>query len=487
VKVILAVAGVLLLFGSFFVLVDSEDMTIQTGTGERVEADVFLDAEKVGFSDDGSIGIDTEDLKEAETVRLKGTKNGISYDLSYPVSKVNITEEKSVLEIASQKIGYHKLRFYIKSNNKSLNGVVSNEGQRIGQTNNASIYVSPEKLKYGDLTLNGTYNGSNFSIYYNYEESMRDSRNLDFYIEKNELKSIIFDARSLDSSKIEQNVLDYVNDVRNGEDVPQPSSPPTDDLSNFSIEEFEPLPEITEVNPVVERKFVQYNMPDYLDMNNRLRADARAKSEEMKNNEYFSHESPSGTGVFQRLKNKEIFFITGGENLYKTGEIPYYWDEEDVARSIVRGWEDSPGHRSLMVDRDRLYSDAGLGVSCTEKTCYATLVTAQMMKVTNTYLEDDYCTYADINNPGWSLNYPTDVNINMKVDGSVDAYLVDNGKKEYEECLDRDRIDSFKEFERTEGFEYSYEDADQGDAVVISSNEDSNVTMKINYSGDQYP
>lgn len=300
---------------------------------------------------------------------------------------------------------------------------------------------------------------------------MRDSRRLDFYIRRNKLKSIIFDARALNQSKIEEEVLDYVNDVRNGEDVPPPSSPPSE-TSNFTIPEIEPLPEITLVNATDEEKFVQYEMPDYLDMNSRLRADARSKSEEMKENKYFSHESPSGAGYSERLKDRKIFFITGGENLHKTGEIPYYWDEVDVARSIVRGWEDSPGHRSLMVDRDRMYSDAGIGVSCTKDSCYATLVTAQMMKVTNTYLEDDYCTYSHINNPGWGLSYPTDVKINMKVDGNVDAYIVDNGKEEFDECVDADQVQSFKEFERTEGFEHSYEDADQGDAIVLASNQD---------------
>lgn len=482
-RVKFAIIGVLVFLGLIFTAVGTDGMNIKTNEGDPINSDVYLDGEKVGFSDDGTIDIDAEDLNKSETIRLQGKRNGISYDVSYPVSKVNITEEGPILEIPSRKIGSHKLRFYVKSNNKTLNGNLSNNGQQIGQTYNGTIYVSPDNLEYGDLTLNGTYNGSNFSILYNYEESMRDSRDLGFYIRKNKLKSIIFDARTLDRSEIEQEVLNYVNDVRNGEEVLPPSSPPSE-TSNLTVPEIESLPEFTRVNTTDEEQFVKYEMPGFLDMESGLRADARSKSEEMKDQKYFSHESPSGTGYSERLKDREIFFITGGENLHKTGEIPYYWDEEDVARSIVRSWEDSPGHRSLMVDRDRMYSDAGIGVSCTKNSCYTTLVAAQMMKVTNTYLEDDYCTYSYINNPGWGLNYPADAKINMDVDGSVDAYIVDNGKEEFEECIDTDQIQSFKEYKGTEGFKYRYTEADQGDAVVIASNQDSNITMKIDYSSE---
>lgn len=482
-RIKLALVGAILVFGSIFAIVGSEDMKVQTNSGEPLEAEIYLDGKEAGFSDKGVVSVNSEDLKKSERIRIQGTVNGLSYDVSYPVSKINFTEEGPVLEIPAKRVAYHKMHFYIEPTNESLEGIVFNNGRRVGLVQNGSLYVSPEDLEYGNLRLNGTYNGSNFSLSYSYDSSLASSRQIDYYVEDEELRSVVFDARDLSRSEIEEAVLDYVNDIRNGERVPPPASSPRDSvLSNFTVPELEPLPELDVVKDTGEEVFVRYDMPDYLEMNEQLRADARDKSQEMRESSYFSHESPSGEDYSDRLKSREIFFVTGGENLHKTGDIPYYWDEDDVARSIVRGWEGSPGHRSLMVDRDRMYSHAGVGVSCTKNSCYATLVTAQMVRVVNTYLEDNYCSYSYINDPGWGLNYHTDVSIEAKVDGSVDAHLVDKGKHEFGECVDSDRIESFKEFEDTDGFQYDYGNVDQGDAIVISTNEGSNITVKMDYT-----
>lgn len=68
---------------------------------------------------------------------------------------------------------------------------------------------------------------------------------------------------------------------------------------------------------------------------------ARAKSEDMGRNNYFSHTSPTYGSPFDMMRQFGISYRTAGENIAK-GYLS--------AESVVRGWMNSPGHRANILN-----------------------------------------------------------------------------------------------------------------------------------------
>jgi len=483
VRITVAIAGLVLVAGFFnasgeishLPFIDGpETLELKTASGQSLEANVSLDGKSIGYSESGSLEVTEKQLKNSEKVRLRGTYDGLAFDRSYPASRIDFSGEKPVLRAKADDVGTHELAFDLEGSNTDLEGTVYNDGKAVGRLSNGSVRVSPRDLEYGDIVLEADYNSSKYNISFPYGSGSRNSSKLGFVIDQDTMRAAAFDVGDLDEAEIETKVLRYINDFRNGETVPAPSSSPE--------QETEYVEPVDRSGESVGSGFTPFTQTDYLEMDNRLRADAREKSQEISDQQYFSHESPSGEGHQQRLKNREIFYVGAGENLHKTASIPYYWSETDVARAVVGGWSDSPGHRSLMVDRDRIYTDAGIGLECNRSVCYATFVAAKTSTVLNNRLEKGYCTYKWINNPGWGLEYTTDVDVSFRTNGEVDAYFVDDGKAQFDRCVEGKDVDGFESFEATEGFEHSYSDADQGDAVVISSRKASNISLKIDYT-----
>ncbi len=78
---------------------------------------------------------------------------------------------------------------------------------------------------------------------------------------------------------------------------------------------------------------------------------AKGHSEEMYNEEYFSHESPVFGSLSDRLEKQEITFKTAGENI-----ASQYTD----APEAVHGWLNSEGHRKILLEHE--FTHLGVGV-----------------------------------------------------------------------------------------------------------------------------
>ena len=115
-----------------------------------------------------------------------------------------------------------------------------------------------------------------------------------------------------------------------------------------------------------------------LDWENDLAAKARAKSDDMLKNNYFSHTSPEGKTLKDRFQEEKPASIRNisriGENIYMGDKLDYSTDIKTQARLIVDGWMTSPGHRRNILDPN--YTHIGVGVAAKDKTCYATQVFA---------------------------------------------------------------------------------------------------------------
>lgn len=77
---------------------------------------------------------------------------------------------------------------------------------------------------------------------------------------------------------------------------------------------------------------------------------ARYKSQDMKDNKYFSHTSPVYGSPFQMIKNFGISFRSAGENIAKGYATP---------QAVVNGWMNSSGHRANILNSS--YTHIGVG------------------------------------------------------------------------------------------------------------------------------
>ena len=68
---------------------------------------------------------------------------------------------------------------------------------------------------------------------------------------------------------------------------------------------------------------------------------ARYKSQDMRDNKYFSHTSPVYGSPFQMIKNFGISYRSAGENIAKGYATP---------KAVVDGWMNSPGHRANILN-----------------------------------------------------------------------------------------------------------------------------------------
>jgi len=86
--------------------------------------------------------------------------------------------------------------------------------------------------------------------------------------------------------------------------------------------------------------------------NVKLDASAEVKAEDMFQNQYFAHESPTGVGVGDLVKEVDYEFIIIGENL----ALGNFKDDE----TLVQAWMDSPGHRENILNIK--YTEIGVAV-----------------------------------------------------------------------------------------------------------------------------
>lgn len=79
---------------------------------------------------------------------------------------------------------------------------------------------------------------------------------------------------------------------------------------------------------------------DPLTWNCTLEAAAEAHSQDMAENDYFSHTGPDGVGIQQRVSNRGYEWRAVGENIAAGHES---------AAAVIEGWLESPGHcRNIM-------------------------------------------------------------------------------------------------------------------------------------------
>lgn len=108
----------------------------------------------------------------------------------------------------------------------------------------------------------------------------------------------------------------------------------------------------------------QQNGLNKLKNNEKLAQVARNYSQQMARENFFSHVSPGGSTLSQRVRAGGIFYWVVGENLFKSTNAP------QPVPLAVKGWMDSPGHRANILRSE--YAETGIGVWREGNTYYIT-------------------------------------------------------------------------------------------------------------------
>ncbi len=105
----------------------------------------------------------------------------------------------------------------------------------------------------------------------------------------------------------------------------------------------------SEVLRLVNEYRAQYGL-EALTLNNKLSEVAQAKAQDMKDNNYFSHNSPTYGTAFEMMKSFGISYSAAGENIAMGYSSP---------SAVVEGWMNSEGHRANILNGS--FTQMGLG------------------------------------------------------------------------------------------------------------------------------
>lgn len=108
----------------------------------------------------------------------------------------------------------------------------------------------------------------------------------------------------------------------------------------------------------------QKNGLNSLKHNEKLAQVARQYSQKMATQKFFSHTSPQGDTMVQRVRSAGIFYWMLGENLFMGTHLP------QPVGDAVQGWMESPGHRENILRPE--FRETGIGVWRKGNTYYFT-------------------------------------------------------------------------------------------------------------------
>ncbi len=115
-----------------------------------------------------------------------------------------------------------------------------------------------------------------------------------------------------------------------------------------------------QVVDLVNQYRAQYGLKP-LKINSDVSRVAQAKSEDMKNKNYFNHTSPTYGSPFNMLKSFGISYKTAGENIAKG---------QKTAQAVVNAWMNSEGHRANILNAN--FEEIGVGYAKSGTTTYWT-------------------------------------------------------------------------------------------------------------------
>jgi len=104
-----------------------------------------------------------------------------------------------------------------------------------------------------------------------------------------------------------------------------------------------------QVADLVNKEIAAAGLPA-LKVNTQLAGDAEKKAEDLRDKNYFDHNSPTYGSPFDMMKQFGIKYSTAGENIAKGQRTP---------GDVMNGWMNSPGHKANIMNAN--YTEIGVG------------------------------------------------------------------------------------------------------------------------------
>jgi hypothetical protein len=335
-------------------------------------------------------------------------------------------------------LGSHSytMRFFIDETGKPLDGNVFNNENLLGTTQNGSFDVDVGKLRPGNIALNGTIDDHPFEMYFDFPRESLNYSGINFSVSEKNIKGIMFNASLLDISKIERDIFDRINKER----------------------------QTASIKP--------------LKWNDKIAPIARNYSKTL-SIEGFHHKDIEGNDVGDRLKKNKIFYIIVAENLFMIEGVT---DSSNISENVVNGWLESPGHRSPIMDRDELFSDGASGVYCEKKTCYATMIFADLEKNEKIQLQQGYLTFIYIYDPTYPFDFNVPVAVDIRSTESINIYIV-SSREQYDNFVHKGNYDALYQGTMVKNYNTKML-ATKGQGIIIESTGDrtADINISMRYS-----
>jgi uncharacterized protein YkwD len=306
-------------------------------------------------------------------------------------------------------------KFYIEETEEPLIGSVYLDEEYLGETDSKGIIKVLDELIYlGEISLYGTYNGKDFLYYWDLEKEDLEYSEMDWYVTQNEIDNLEFDSSKINTSQIENEIFELINEER-------------------AKENLIPLKRSSILDKV-----------------------AREYSQQMIDENFFDHIDLQGRDLHDRLIEKKIF------NFMATEDISWSYMDKDknLAEETVYGWMESPGHRQPIMARDTLWEHIGIGVKCQDNKidliteCYITAEFVAFELNSTGEIKKGYVVSLPVYSEEYGLNFPVNTYLNFKSSNKVKLILVES-EKDFDRYLSRNSIDEvfekrgIKEYEDT--------------------------------------
>ncbi len=220
---------------------------------------------------------------------------------------------------------------------------------------------------------------------------------------------------------------------------------------------------------------------DELAWSERAASAARKYAQTLFQEKRFAHTGSDGSNIHDRLRAEGLLEFVANENLAQlsfNGTLP-------SAQKVVEGWMKSPGHRSNIIDVDRLYDHAGIGAFCDADACVFAYTAVGLVRHGAYTLNQNFYSFVYLNDPGYGFSQTVRMNVTLQgATGFVDAYVLpDSHAFEAAKDLPAEQFQNrafayVQKYENTRGFS-DFLNASVGFGLMIVNTEDQPVSFNL--------
>ncbi|MBW2979802.1 hypothetical protein KY360_00110 [Candidatus Woesearchaeota archaeon] len=291
----------------------------------------------------------------------------------------------------------YTITFFAEDTKEALNGDVYLGSKYLGKTSNGTLEADVNELSEGIITLKWEYKGRGYETQFQLEEDDLKREGKGFYIKKDYMSNIKFDASKLDYSEIESKVVGYINTRRKNQGLSE------------------------------------------LKSSSRIADSAREYAEKVGSPGFKPSDKKS---ALETLSKENIFtFYTDG--VIYGEELSTTKDEDYIAEQIVISWFKDPWAKEKLLEQ---YSDIGIGVYLKDKLVVAVGFLSVSEFSAEGEMEPKQCSgVAKIYNE--NLPFDKDIKVRFELESTkgISAYFVTYDDAQ-QDCIKRKSIDSIKEY-----------------------------------------